>query len=256
MMRVVFIGAGNLATRLSLAMSRAGMEILQVYSRTAARAEALAGKLGCVWTDALDAVSPDADLYLFALKDTALREVIAGMRPNGGLWAHTAGSMPLSVFAGATERYGVMYPLQTFSVEREVDFKRIPFFLEASSAREEALLKKVAGTLSDDVRPLSSEKRKYLHLAAVFACNFTNHMYALAERILRERGIPGEVLLPLIDETAAKVHELSPERAQTGPAVRYDRNVIDKHLALLRDPDVRDLYERISANIYNLKSEI
>ena len=256
MTRVVFIGAGNLATRLSLEMRRADMEIRQVYSRADTHARELAERLACAWTTAPEAIVPDADLYLFALKDSALREVIERVRPNGGLWVHTAGSMPMSVFEGRAERYGVLYPLQTFSKEREVDFRRIPFFLEAARAEDGRFLEGIARRLSDDVRFLPSEKRRSLHLAAVFACNFANHMYALAERVLQEEGIPGEVLLPLIDETAAKVHHLSPREAQTGPAVRYDENVIARHLALLRDPATRDLYERISASIYNLKFEI
>ena len=114
----------------------------------------------------------------------------------------------------------------------------------------EKVLGEVARALSSDVRFLSSEKRKNLHLAAVFACNFTNHMYALAEKILEEQQIPGEVLLPLIDETAAKVHVMSPARAQTGPAIRYDENVINKHMAMLKDPDMRNLYELISRSIH------
>jgi predicted short-subunit dehydrogenase-like oxidoreductase (DUF2520 family) len=130
---------------------------------------------------------------------------------------HTAGSMPISVFEGLTARYGVVYPLQTFSKSREVDFKKIPFFLEANSSEDEKVLGEVARALSSDVRFLSSEKRKNLHLAAVFACNFTNHMYALAEKILEEQQIPGEVLLPLIDETAAKGYPATNEHNYSNP---------------------------------------
>ena len=251
-MNVVFIGSGNLATRLSLAMSEAGMSVRQVYSRTAENAEALAGRLGCAWTTAPEEVIGDADLYVFSLKDSALRELIARIRPNGGLWIHTAGSMPLSVFEGFTSRHGVLYPLQTFSKGRTVDFRKIPVFVEANSAADEDLLVRIARTLSDDVRLLSSDQRKYLHLAAVFACNFTNHIYALAEKILEERHIPGEVLLPLIDETAAKIHAMSPIEAQTGPAIRYDENVIRKQMDLLADKDMRTIYELISRNIHKM----
>ncbi len=221
-MRVVFVGAGNLATRLSLEMRKSGMSIGQVYSHTSEHAKILADELGCGWTVIPEEIVEDADLYVFSLKDAVLQDVIARVKPNNGLWVHTAGSMPISVFEGFTARYGVVYPLQTFSKSREVDFKKIPFFLEANSSEDEKVLGEVARALSCDVRFLSSEKRKNLHLAAVFACNFTNHMYALAEKILEEQQIPGEVLLPLIDETAAKVHVMSPARAQTGPAIRYD----------------------------------
>lgn len=249
-MRVVFVGAGNLATRLSLEMRKSGMSIGQVYSHTSEHAKILADELGCGWTVVPEDIVEDADLYVFSLKDAVLQDVIARVKPNNGLWVHTAGSMPISVFEGLTARYGVVYPLQTFSKSREVDFKKIPFFLEANSSEDEKVLGEVARALSSDVRFLSSEMRKNLHLAAVFACNFTNHMYALAEKILEEQQIPGEVLLPLIDETAAKVHVMSPVRAQTGPAIRYDENVINKHMAMLKDPDMRNLYELISRSIH------
>ena len=249
-MRVVFVGAGNLATRLSLEMRKSGMSIGQVYSHTSEHAKILADELGCGWTVVPEDIVEDADLYVFSLKDAVLQDVIARVKPNNGLWVHTAGSMPISVFEGLTARYGVVYPLQTFSKSREVDFKKIPFFLEANSSEDEKVLGEVARALSSDDRFLSSEKRKNLHLAAVFACNFTNHMYALAEKILEEQQIPGEVFLPLIDETAAKVHVMSPVRAQTGPAIRYDENVINKHMAMLKDPDMRNLYELINRSIH------
>ncbi len=250
-MKVVFIGAGNLATRLSLEMQQAGMDVAQVFSRTARAAQQLADRLGCGWTIGPEDLLADADLYVFALKDSALETVIGRIKPNNGLWVHTAGSMPMSVFEGKARRYGVLYPLQTFSRERPVDFRQIPFFLEAATEADGRwLAEEVAGRLSDNVRFLSSEKRRSLHLAAVFACNFANHMYALAAKILEGEGIAADVLCPLIDETAAKIHQMSPARAQTGPAVRYDENVMNKHLAMLADPAMQSLYREISRSIY------
>ena len=165
-MRVVFVGAGNLATRLSLEMRKSGMSIGQVYSHTSEHAKILADELGCGWTVVPEDIVEDADLYVFSLKDAVLQDVIARVKPNNGLWVHTAGSMPISVFEGLTARYGVVYALQTFSKSREVDFKKIPFFLEANSSEDEKVLGEVARALSSDVRFLSSEKRKNLHLAA------------------------------------------------------------------------------------------
>lgn len=249
-MKIVFVGAGNLATRLSLAMQRVGMQIGQVYSHTAESAGQLAGRLGCPWTTDLSALQPDADLYVFSLKDTVLEEVIAGVKPNNGLWIHTAGSMPMTVFEGHASRYGVLYPLQTFSKGREVNFDVIPLFLEANTDKEGAYLKNIATALSENVRFLSSEKRRHLHLAAVFACNFTNHIYTLAYKLLEKEEIPAEVLLPLIDETVAKIHTMSPAAAQTGPAICYDENVINKHLAMLDDPDMKAIYQLLSRSIH------
>ncbi len=249
-MKIVLIGAGNLATHLSQEMRRAGMTVTQVYSRTAAHAQQLAQTLRAEWTDVLTAVRTDADLYVFAVKDSALPEVIAALPTNNGLWVHTAGSVPMLVFEGFTTRYGVLYPMQTFSRERAIRLNEVPFFLESATDEDAKILLRTASALSSRVLFLPSDKRKYLHLAAVFACNFTNHMYAQAERILTAEGIPSDVILPLIDETAAKIHALPPAQAQTGPALRNDRAVIDAHLALLDDPALKALYEQISNSIY------
>lgn len=249
-MKVVFIGAGNLATHLALSMHRVGMTIVQVYSRTMTHASELSGRLNCPWTISLAEIRDDADLYVFSLKDTALEEVIPQVPSNGGLWVHTAGSMPMHVFAGYTERYGVFYPLQTFSKGRDISLEHVPFFLESYREEDLKLLRRAASALSDQVVILSSEKRKKLHLAAVFACNFTNHMYVLAGKILEEEGLSSKLLLSLTDETAAKIHDLSPLAAQTGPAVRYDENVMNKHLEMLGDPIMKEIYKLLSESIH------
>ena len=134
-MKTIFLGSGNLATRLSLEMHRKGMRIGQVYSHTPENAQRLAARLGCPWTTDPEAVGTDADLYVFSLKDAVLADVIARIRPNNGLWVHTAGSMPMDVFSGYASDYGVLYPMQTFSKTREVDFSVIPFFLEANTPK-------------------------------------------------------------------------------------------------------------------------
>ena len=249
-MKIVFIGAGNLATRLSLAMQRVGMQIGQVYSHTEASARQLATRLGCPWTNDLSALQEDGDLYVFSLKDTVLSDVISKVKPNNGMWVHTAGSMPMSVFEGYAQRFGVLYPLQTFSKGRNVNFDVIPIFLEANTDKNADYLKNIASALSENVRFMSSEKRRSLHLAAVFACNFTNHIYTLSYKLLENESIPADVLLPLIDETVSKIHSMPPAAAQTGPAIRYDENVINKHLAMLDDPDMQAIYRLLSQSIH------
>ncbi|MCD8044382.1 MAG: DUF2520 domain-containing protein [Tannerellaceae bacterium] len=250
-MNIVFIGAGNLATGLSLEMQRVGMTISQVYSRTAENAETLAKRLGCAWTTSPEEVLPDADLYIFSVKDAVLPDLIRQIKPNNGLWVHTAGSVPMEVFEAHVQRYGVLYPLQTFSKDRRISLEGVPVFLELNNPEDEKTLKKVAKALTKEVHWLSSEKRKSLHLAAVFACNFTNHMYALAAKVLEKQDIPYDVLLPLINETAAKIGEIPPAEAQTGPAVRYDKNIIDKQMAMLEDLAMRTIYQLLSQNIYS-----
>lgn len=251
-MKVVIVGSGNVATHLSLAMaSLEGIEICQVYSPTEAHAEILAERLNCDFVTDPTQIRKDADVYLFALKDQALETVIRAVPANNGLWLHTSGSMPMQVFAGYTERYGVLYPLQTFSKSREISFRGIPLFIECHREEDKNCLEELARRLSGKVCELSSEKRRSLHLAAVFACNFTNHIYALAEEILAKEGLSRDYLFPLIDETAAKVHELSAREAQTGPAIRYDENIINKHLGMLADdPDVQTLYRLLSQSIH------
>ena len=246
---VVFIGAGNVATHLSQAMKNAGFSIQQIFSRTADSAKSLADICGCAYTTDITNILPDADIYAFSLKDDALQEVIASMPTNSGLWIHTAGSVDIDIFKGYTKRYGVIYPMQTLSKSCETDFAEVPLFIEGNTEDIQNEIYNIAKTLSGNVTHITSEKRKYLHLAAVFACNFSNHMYTLASQILEKQGIDRHVLQPLIDETANKLYSMSPEQAQTGPAIRYDRNIIERHLSMLEDENLRKLYTMISKSI-------
>lgn len=250
---VAFVGAGNLATNLAKALHRQGFRILQVYSRTEASARTLAQAVGAVATTQLADVTDEAQLYIVSLTDAAFVEllprIVAGR--TGGLWVHTAGSLPMDVWQGKVGRYGVLYPMQTFSRQREVDFREIPVFVESRLSADAQLLKEVASCLSDKVYETDSVQRKSLHLAAVFCCNFTNHFYALAADLLEKYHLPFDVMLPLIDETARKVHHLAPHAAQTGPAVRYDENVMGEHLRMLADePEMQELYRLVSRSIH------
>ena len=199
--------------------------------------------------------------YIIAVKDSALQEVIQQLTKRltadtPSLWRgqgealllHTAGSMPLSVFEGYADRCGVLYPMQTFSMDREVDFREIPLFIEASDAASLQQIRALADSISQHVYELSTADRKYLHLAAVFACNFANHCYTLAADVLQKKGLPFDVMLPLVDETARKVHELHPKDAQTGPAARGDQNVMQAQASLL-DGKAKEIYELLSQSI-------
>lgn len=251
---IVLVGAGNLATHLGKALVRAGYDILQVYSRTEDSARNLAGMLDAGYTTSAGRLVNDASLYIVSLKDSVVPELLPEITAGRerALFVHTSGSTPMDIWEGKAGRYGVLYPLQTFSKQRDVSFAEMPILLEASDQECYSVLETLAKKLSEKVLPATSEQRKYIHLSAVFACNFVNRMYAIGEKILREHGLPFELLLPLIDETARKVHELPPRLAQTGPAVRYDRNIIERHLELLSDhPGLREMYEQISKNIYN-----
>lgn len=251
---VTFIGAGNLATQLALTLHNKGIRIVQIFSRTEEAASQLALKVEASSCIHINKITSEADIFIFAIKDTVLEEIVSKMPFHKGLWLHTSGSMPLDLFKPYHEPYGVLYPLQTFSKIKEVDFSQIPFFLEGSDEKAFIATKQLANILSPHIYSLDSEKRKQLHLSAVFACNFTNHLYSIANEIIHETGLPFSVLLPLIQETAAKVQKLPPLEAQTGPAVRYDENIINKQLEMLKDnPEYQEIYRLLSQSIFHLQ---
>lgn len=254
-MKIAFIGSGNLATHLSRALKRAGQDIVQVYSRTLQNAQILAAKLGCEAVDSLDDVCRNADAYIFSVKDDALENVARQLREGreAAVFIHTAGSMPLSVFDTRFPS-AVLYPMQTFSKSRDVVFHEIPCFIEASDEQVLAMVRQMAESISANVLELSSERRKHLHLAAVFACNMVNHCYYLADRTLAEAGLDFKVMLPLITETARKVADLSPRDAQTGPMVRYDVGVMNKQIDLIPDELTRSIYRIMAESIHKASS--
>lgn len=253
-MRVTIIGSGNLATQLGKAIASSGHDIAQVYSPTYCHALTLADALGSSATSCLCEVNDDSDCYIISIKDSALQTLIPKLC-NGRddkVFIHTAGSVPLDVFKGAAKHYGVLYPMQTFSKQRDVDFATIPIFTEYNDNEAKAAIDILAHSISPKVTELSSADRRYLHLAAVFSCNFVNHCYTLAAGIMERHGMTFDQLLPLIDETASKVHDIHPSKAQTGPAVRYDTNVINRQMDLLADNTLmRDIYEMMSKSIHN-----
>lgn len=255
-MRIILIGSGRLATHLGPALCRAGHEVLQVYSRTQKSAEALATLTKSEAVTDLEQVVHDADVYICALKDDVLPTLLPSLCKGReeALFLHTAGSVPMDIFQPYARHYGVLYPMQTFSKERQLDFADIPVFIEADSATTFSVVEALASSVSHTVTPLSSDDRRYLHLSAVFACNFVNHCYDLAGMLLEEHGIPFGTLLPLIDETARKVHELSPREAQTGPAVRYDQAVITRQSQLLKGLP-KDIYDLLSQSIHQTFDE-
>ncbi len=246
-----FIGAGNLATQLAKAIQIEGNFIAQVYSRTEKSARELGEILSAKYVNEVGSIDRSADVYFVALKDSALEEVLSQMVFGDKLVVHCSGSLPLSVLGNYSKNTGVFYPLQTFSKTRNVDFRTIPVFIEANSPENEEILTNLADQISDTVQLLNSEKRKALHLSAVFACNFVNYLYTVSSEILKSKKVPFEVLKPLILETAQKVQDMTPESAQTGPAVRFDENIISSHLKELEEfSNYRQLYSLLSKSIF------
>lgn len=251
-MKIVFIGAGNLATQIALTLSEKSVEIIQVYSRTIDSASALAEQIRCPYTINIKEVDQKADIYIFSVKDSVINDLLKQMPANDGLWLHTAGSLPINIFEKTAVNFGVLYPFQTFSKSRRINFDNIPIFIEANNEENFHKIEKLSNIISNSVYPLSSEKRQFLHLTGVFACNFVNHLYNISEHILKERNIPFNIAIPLIEETANKIKDLSPSDAQTGPALRLDMNVIEKHLSLLENERWKDIYSIFSEDIYEM----
>lgn len=256
--RVFFIGAGNLASSLAPAFRSAGCDVMGVWSRTSVSASRLAEGVGCLAYSTGDAL-PAADVYIYAVKDDVLCATVSKLSPTlprRSLQLHTAGSMPMDVFEGKAARYGVFYPMQTFTKGREVSFRDLPVFIEGSDAAVLSEVRALATLLTPRVTELCSSRRRYLHLSAVFACNFSNHCYALAEELLeRYAGVSPDCLHPLIRETASKACRIPARKAQTGPAVRYDRRVMDAHLRLLSgNPAMSDIYGMLSDSIHVLSA--
>ena len=258
-MNITLIGAGNLATQLGIAAREAGHAIIQVYSHTLCNATALAEQCGAQAIDSLSQLSDTADIYVVAVKDAVLADVVseACRGREEKVFAHTAGSMPIDIFNGQARHYGVLYPMQTFSKQRKVDFSLIPVFTEYNDAKANSLITALANSLSDKVTALSSADRRHLHLAAVFACNFANHCFSLAADVMERHGMTFDMLLPLIDETVEKVHEMHPLRAQTGPAIRYDENLLCRQRSLLDGDDLaQTIYDTMSKSIHEKSKQI
>lgn len=249
--RIVIIGAGNMATQLAIALDNAHCKIVQIYNRTLSAATALEQQLrqDVAVTDDTTAICNDATLYIFSVSDSALPTIIDKIQGNDALWIHTAGSMEADIFKNKTSQYGVLYPMQTVHKTRKTDWQGVPIFIEASNDQALQRIEALASSISENVLRCDSAQRKAVHLAAVFACNFSNHMYAIAAHLLESQGLSFDVMKLLIRETELKAEQMPPLKAQTGPAIRHDENVMRKHLALLEGTPEAELYRLISLNI-------
>ena len=251
MKRVVIIGSGNVATSLAHGLA-AHCHVAQIYSRRLEHARALADAVGCPnVTSDLQALVADADAYIIAVSDDAIADVIAATPDNGALWVHTSGSKPIGLFEGHRARYGVMWPMQSFSKQVVTPLDEVHFFVEGNDSTTQNDVMALGGLLSNHVIPADSEQRRWLHVASVFSCNFANHLWALADELLTNQGLPFEALKPLIRTTVEKLDRLSPAESQTGPAVRHDTQVIANHLAML-DGDKCDIYRLMTESIIQL----
>lgn len=247
-MEIVIIGTGNTATVLGRKLKEAGHVIAQVYGRNARDASDLAYDLETESTNYWSVVQRDADVYLIAVADIAVKEVIKELDMTDKTIVHTAASVSKEVLKKA-DHYGVFYPLQSLN-KNSGNLPQIPIIIDASDEATFQLLSSLAHSISDKVTVGDDEKRLKLHLAAVLVNNFTNHIYALAEDFCEKEGIDFQLLIPLIDETSMRLHSISPSNAQTGPAIRHDTTTIKDHLNLLaKYPRLKNLYEVFTDSI-------
>jgi len=246
MKNIILLGSGNVATHLGIALKNSNYTIVQVYSRIIENAKVLANKLDAHFTNDLSKLKT-ADLIIVSINDDAISSVISKIKNNAIV--HTSGSIGMNIFNKQFSNYGVFYPLQTFNKEVDINISEIPFCIEGNSLEFEKQLIDIAKVLSNNVVKMNSHQRKQLHIAAVFACNFSNHMYSIADDLLTKKNIDFKILLPLIRKTLANLEINKPKEVQTGPAKRKDTAIIQEHIATIKEKKIKELYQKITANI-------
>lgn len=255
-MRITIIGAGNVATRLAESLHGECVEIVQIYSRNLFNAKELANKVNAEPIDSLQQLSPRANVCIFAVTDDIISQLLqenSAVFGNDMLLLHTAGSVSIDVFSNYASQFGAFYPLQTFSKKRQLNFAEIPVFIEGNTSVAEDKIRHLAQKITSKVYAVNFEQRRQLHLAGIFACNFPNFMYNIANQLVKDKYLTFEMLVPLILETAKKIQILPPDEAQTGPAVRGDRATIAKHIEMLNEhKNWQQLYQLVSEDIMNL----
>ena len=248
MKNVVFIGSGNVATCIAQALVRNGFIVNCVYSRNILNAQKLTNLVGGLATNNVNEVAIDADLYIIAITDDAIKLVSNQLKVNG-LVVHTSGCTSINTLAN-NKRFGVLYALQTFGKNADINLKQVPFLVEANNSDDELLLINLAKLLTEHVQVANTDQRQNLHVAAVFANNFSNHMFAIAKLLVEEHNLSFDLLKPLILQTAKNAVELNPLDVQTGPAMRSDGLTISTHLEVLhQNPEFRQIYEILSQSI-------
>ena len=258
-LKIVLIGAGNVGTHLGKKLHQEGYNIIQIFSRKAKKAKALATNIEAESTHQFSKIKKDADLYILAVSDNAIESVAAALSKIIGknkLVVHTSGATPTLLLKTYFKHYGSFYPLQTFSISRNVNFEKVPMCIDANSYTKKILLTEIAEQLSEKIYHIDDNQRAKLHVAAVFVNNFSNNLFALGEKITQKENLPFEILKPLIEETVLKIQNHSPLEMQTGPAIRNDQNTINRHLKYLQKefPELVEVYQTMTKSIQNKTS--
>ena len=242
---ITVIGSGNVAWHIARKLYACGFVIKAIVGRNYDKAKALADSVRAKAVDDFKHI-PDANVYILSLKDDVYTSVVSSLPKSSSIYLHTSGSLEIDILKRLSPNYGVLYPFQTFSKGKDLNFSQIPFCLESSNFFTKEILMTLAEQLSEVHHWLTSQQRKQLHLAGVFASNFPNALYVIVKQILDKQKMDFSIALPLIKETVEKLDSLYPEEAQTGPAVRNDTKVIEKHIDMLSEPDYKITYELLT----------
>jgi predicted short-subunit dehydrogenase-like oxidoreductase (DUF2520 family) len=246
-MQIVIIGSGNVAYHMAKAFVQNKIPLAQIFGRNENELNKISEELNIPYSTKL---LVDSDLYIICVSDNSVENVSKLITNKNALVAHTSGSLPKEILAGEY-RKASLYPLQTFSKSKELDYSNIPFFIETENEADQKILFEIVSKISKNVMESTHEKRKYIHLTAVFACNFVNHLFSRAKEISDSQEIPFEYFLPLIDETVQKIHKIEPKSAQTGPAVRNDKRILELHEQLLKDESL-EIYKTMNHSIQKM----
>lgn len=247
-MKIVIIGSGNVAYHLAKAFTQNNIKVSQIFGRNEVELSKISSEFNIPFsTDQLE----DAEFYIIAVSDSAVENVSELIKNENTLVAHTSGSLPMEILKG-NYRKASFYPLQTFSKTKNLEYSKIPFFIEAENQIDEKSLFELASIISENVETSDYEKRKYIHLTAVFACNFVNHLFARAKEISDSQHLDFNYFIPLIDETVEKIHHLEPKSAQTGPAVRGDERILKLHEELITNDEHLKIYNTMNESIQKM----
>ena len=233
-MKITILGAGNVATQLALVLKKSGHEIVQIYNRSNDAGAELARTVGAGFSSYLYQLD-DADIYIVAVKDDAILEIGNSFKANNKIVAHTSGTKSKDLLQNTSANFGIFYPLQTMTKTSKVDFKTVPVLVEGSNKQTTLKLEELASSISKNVHRVDEQQRQWIHVAAVFANNFTNHLFGISEQLLIAQGLQFDILKPLIFNFIQSLETHSPSEIQTGPAARGDMQTIEKHMLLLGD---------------------
>ncbi|MEP7170888.1 MAG: DUF2520 domain-containing protein [Bacteroidota bacterium] len=253
-MKIVILGTGNVATQLGIAFRKAKHQIIQVYGRNTSHAKALAEKLNADFTTDLKEINQQAEIYILAVTDSSSQSILKELKLKKQLVVHTSGSVSIKVFGNKFLNSGVFYPVQTISKTIPLNFRTSPICIESNNDSSELKLIQLAKSISNEIYQINSEQRRALHLAAVFVNNFTNHLFHIGSTILSEKNLAFDLLKPLINQTVNNLKIKTPAEAQTGPAKRSDKEIINRQLKMLEKyPAYKKIYKDITESIEKTK---